>query len=365
MSSCCSDDEKYTRTVLFKPGDYQSLYYRIPAIITAGDGSLVTMTDKRKFNEGDLPEDIDIVCRYSTDNGQTWSEPYTVAEGKGKGAGYGDAALVRTNNDNELMCVFVGGVGFFQSTPENSDRTYKCMSYDCGRTWTKPLDITDHIFGAGCSDSIRSKWKGAFVASGNGLLTSTGRIMFVLAVRDNPDDYLCSNYSLYSDDNGATWSVSQRASTGGDEAKVVELTNGDILMSIRHSQARWFNISKDGGVTWQPSTGTWPDLTAPACNGDIIRYPSRINNSNILLHSLPFGSLRSDVTVYASLDDGKTWPFCKCVVPYYSAYSSLCVLPDGTIGLYVEEREDDNKGYEMVFYRFGLDWLLSDNTVEH
>ncbi len=43
-----------TRTVIYRPGDYGSTNYRIPAIITAKDGSLVIATDKRKFNEGDL-----------------------------------------------------------------------------------------------------------------------------------------------------------------------------------------------------------------------------------------------------------------------------------------------------------------------
>ena len=31
----------YSRVVLYRPGDYSSRNYRIPAIVTAGDGSLV------------------------------------------------------------------------------------------------------------------------------------------------------------------------------------------------------------------------------------------------------------------------------------------------------------------------------------
>ena len=67
-------NDTLTRTVIYRPGDYGSTNYRIPAIITAKDGSLVIATDKRKFNEGDLPEDIDIVCNRSTDGGHSWSE---------------------------------------------------------------------------------------------------------------------------------------------------------------------------------------------------------------------------------------------------------------------------------------------------
>jgi sialidase-1 len=44
-------------------------------------------------------------------------------------------------------------------------------------------------------------------------------------------------------------------------------------------------------------------------------------------------------------------------VPYNSAYSSLCILPDGTIGMYVEEDPNGGDHYEMVFYNFTLEWL--------
>ncbi len=88
------NDTLFTRTELYHPGDYGSTNYRIPAVITAKDGSIVAVTDKRKFNEGDLPQDIDIVCNRSTDGGQTWSEPYTIAQGTGVNHGFGDLSLI-------------------------------------------------------------------------------------------------------------------------------------------------------------------------------------------------------------------------------------------------------------------------------
>lgn len=56
---------------LFRPGDYGSANWRIPAILCLGDGSLLATCDRRKYNEADLPEDIDIVSRRSTDGGHT------------------------------------------------------------------------------------------------------------------------------------------------------------------------------------------------------------------------------------------------------------------------------------------------------
>lgn len=345
-------------TLLFQPGDYNSTNYRIPGVITAKDGSIVAVTDKRKYNQGDLPEDIDIVCRRSTDDGHTWSEPYTIAQGTGYNHGFGDCVLAWTNDDNGLIAGFVGGVGLWNSTPSNPIRSYIARSYDNGQTWTEPEDITDFIFGSNCVVPEHRTWRASFFGSGNGLITSTGRIMFVAAIRETTAQSL-SNYAVYSDDNGITWHVSGRASVSGDEAKVTELVDGRILMSIRHNGKRWYNISNDGGETWQSSTSTWNDITAPACNGDMIRYTS-VNhgfNKNRLLHSVPFGSSRTDVSVYISYDEGETWPVRKCIVPYSSAYSSLCVLPDGTIGLYVEEEYPGNSGYSTVFYNFSLEWL--------
>lgn len=57
------------------------------------------------------------------------------------------------------------------------------------------------------------------------------------------------NYAIYSDDGGDNWTLSTNAATtAGDEAKVVELEDGDILMSIR-------NPSKGNRIFVNPPTG--------------------------------------------------------------------------------------------------------------
>ncbi len=348
------------RTTLLRPGDYNSSNYRIPAVITAKDGSIVAFTDKRKYNNTDLPEDIDIICNRSTDGGHTWSEPITIAQGTGRFQGYGDAALVHSKDENGLLAVFVGGQGLWTSTPNVPQNSYMVRSNDNGQTWTEPEVITHFIYGKDCTDPVRKNWYASFFGSGNGLLTSTGRIMFVAAIRESGNNNTLYNYVVYSDDNGETWNVSGRASIGGDEAKVTELEDGRILMSIRHGGNRWYNISSDGGLTWRAVPYTWYDITAPACNGDLIRYTS-VNNGddkNRLLHSVPTGTERKNVTVFVSYDEGESWPTSRCIVPYSSAYSSLCILPDNTIGIYVEEDFYTGKdNYSTVFYNFSLEWL--------
>lgn len=348
-----------SRTVLYRPGDYNSLFYRIPALITTDEGTLVVATDKRKRSNNDLPADIDILCNISHDNGKTWSAPIPIVVGDSL-FGYGDCALVRGNGKNELIAAFVGGVGLWNSTAEKPMHSYIARSSDNGKSWSQPIDITNFIFGKNCKDSIRSTWFSSFFASGNGLQTSSGRLMFVAAVREN-QAYSLNNYLVYSDDNGVTWQLSQCAAVGGDEAKVVELDDGTILMSVRYANYRRYTLSKDGGVTWNPTLSIWDDLEAPACNGDIIRLSSVAydKGKNRLLHSLPSGDKRHNVSVYLSYDEGNSWPVGRCVVPCNAAYSSLCVLPDNTIGLYVEETTENSDVYEMVFYNFSLEWLTN------
>ena len=82
--------------------------------------------------------------------------------------------------------------------------------------------------------------------------------MAVIAVRE-PSVSGIQNYAVYSDDEGETWSVSKRALSGGDEAKVVELNDGTILMSVRTGGNRLWTKSTDGGVTWG-TKNSWPEI---------------------------------------------------------------------------------------------------------
>ncbi|MDH8702126.1 sialidase-1 [Dysgonomonadaceae bacterium PH5-43] len=355
-----------TRKVLYAPGDFGSKNYRIPAIITAKDGSLVIATDKRKNNQIDLPHDIDILVNRSVDGGKTWSEYVTIAEGKGYEKGFGDAALVHTNEEGGLLAIFVGGQGLWQSTPSNPNRTYISKSLDNGITWSEPRDITAMLFGEECAVEERKNWYASFCASGNGLLTKNGRIMFVSAVRENSGGTL-SNYVFYSDDNGDTWNVSERAMLGGDEAKVTELNDGTILMSIRRQSkgARYYTTSKDNGITWG-EVSSWEDLIEPNCNGDIIRYSSKLNGGkkNILLHTIPnHNRNRENVSIFLSYDEGKTWTVKKTLCKRGSAYSSITVLPDGTIGAYIEEEQMPG-GYSLVYVNFSLKWINSTKKTQ-
>ncbi len=344
-----------TNTLLFSCNDAGSKHYRIPAIITAPDGSIVTATDKRWNNSADLPNDIDIIIRRSTDKGETWSAPLTIAGGDTT-LGFGDAALCVDKTNGNIICLMVSGPGLWGSTAANPLRIMKCVSTDNGLTWSPPVDITNMIYGAGCSNNITKTWWSAFVASGSFVQFSNGRLAAVIAVR-RTSAYSIDNYMIYSDDHGVSWNIStHQAEADGDEAKLIELADSTVLMSIRNTGYRRFNTSADFGLTWGNAYSE-DEITDPNCNGDILRYTC-VNDGylkNRILHSIPFASNRSNVSVLLSYDEGNSWPVQKTIYSGPSAYSSLCVLPDGTIGIYYEVGESEI--YQMYFSRFSLDWL--------
>lgn len=331
---------------LYRQGDYGSANWRIPAILSLDDGTLLVVNDKRKYNFRDLPEDIDIVCRHSTDMGRTWSEPHTLIEGQGRGRGYGDPALVQAAN-GDVLCLFAGHNGYFQSTDSDPIGVFLKRSTDRGLSWGDTVNLTAVLWDAG------SSYRGAFVASGNGLRLTrgphAGRLLFAAAMLRRAE-WVSDNYVIYSDDDGLTWHRSDIAFCGGDEAKLIELADGRVLISVRRQGARGWNTSVDGGCTWG-SQGTWPEMTVNACNGDMLRI-----NDTLLIHSIPNSLQREDVSLFFSTDEGRTWHMPTLLVSGASVYSSLTLLADGTLGCFVEKGPDT--ACDLWFYRIDINKLL-------
>ena len=375
LTSCGTSElpNEAERVSLFQMEEAGSKYYRIPALVKASDGALVAVADKRGDALGDLPNVITIVSKRSTDGGKTWSDMSIVALGDTVAkCGYGDAVVIADEKKGNLIAVFSGNNGLWHSNESNLSRTYSAISTDNGKSWNPVTDITDQVYNGVYGDGTRY---GLFTGSGSGIQLKqgkhAGRLMLVVAARNDATwGGTMSNYAIYSDDGGITWKASRNAAcSNGDEAKVVELSNGDILMSIRNRAKghRLFSKSTDGGETWsEPKLNT--TILDPACNGDIIAYTHK--GKNYLLHSLPASpTTRENVTVYVSSDNGETWQPKRRIFNGYSAYSSLQVLDDGTIGIIVEEGKWDGNlpgedGFNLGYYRFSLNWLLEGDAVE-
>ena len=61
-------------TDVFLSGEDDIVEYRIPAVVTTNEGTLVAVCDARVDRSGDAPNNIDLVLKRSTDYGATWSE---------------------------------------------------------------------------------------------------------------------------------------------------------------------------------------------------------------------------------------------------------------------------------------------------
>lgn len=329
-------------------------YYRIPTLIQLTNGDLLAFADRRIGSIGDLPNKIEVVMKRSINNGKTWSAATLVSpKCTSVDNSYGDAAFILDRKTGNIICVTVSGPGFAAptpqkpngSTPDKPIRISVIKSKDNGKTWGTPVDITPQIYGSACKDPTRKNWHGVFAASGNGVQLRNGRMLFVLNVRE-ATEFFIKNYVMYSDDGGDTWNVSKNAPQSvksGDEAKIVELNDGTLLMAIRAKDKYQRRLAKstDNGETWGEAVFR-SDLPSSASNGDIIYYTSTLNGWDknriiTMFDSVPYtpSTPPGNPKLYWSYDEGKTWKG-KLIHSGKAGYSSLAILKDGSIGILAE-----------------------------
>lgn len=341
------------RVLVWSPTENHSAHYRIPSIIRLKNGNLVAGIDKRKTTDYDLPSDIDVEVKISKDNGRTWSKPITVAKGNAQ-YGYGDAAMATDGQNIYMVMVAGSGLWFYPSSAKKPLDMFFSHSADGGLTWSKPVDITAQVY----TDRYPN---GGFFGSGNGIITSKGRIAFVAAMRtDAKWGGNMDNVMVYSDDKGKTWHASTVARANGDESKVLELENGDLLISSRNRPSntpRTYVLSHDHGATWSEPK-VWQELVGNACNAALTRYSLASEGKgaeNIILHTLLASPTRHQLTLYMSRDEAKTWEVCRKLCDGEAAYSEVTRLKNGNIGIISEE--DDRPAYDIYFTEVSLDWL--------
>ena len=332
-----------------------SPYYRIPALTTSVEGTLLAAYDARP-TLADLPGNLGIVLRRSTDGGATWQAQQVVRK-EAAPKGFGDPSFLTDRTTGRIFLFYAASVnqGFFGSATGNDENDPDVLqadysySDDDGVTWTHRR-ITQQI--------KNPAWAGMFAASGEGIQlrhgTYKGRLIQQYAIRSNGANYAVS---AYSDDHGDTWRTGSPVGPGGDENKTVELNDGRILLNNRSRPYRTIAYSTDGGVTYTPFVQDTA-LPDPANNASVIRYapdaPASDPKSSWLLFSNTEDSAsRRNLTVKMSCDNGKTWPIKKVVDPGSAAYSTLTPLPGGRVGLLYERA-----GYAGITYTsFDLKWL--------
>ncbi|MFE5792824.1 exo-alpha-sialidase [Streptomyces sp. NPDC056503] len=348
----------YESTVLATSGQGAHTY-RIPALDTLPDGTLLAAYDRRNDSAADLPGNLDVMVRRSTDSGRTWTAPQAVADFDG-GVGAGDPSMVVDRVTGRVFVFYAygpQGVGFFNSAAGNADDAVNSLhadyaySDDGGVTWTTrriTQDIKD------------PSWTGMFASSGTGIQLSTGRLVQQYAFRKADGGIWAA--SAYSDDHGDTWRMGRPVGPLMDENKTVELADGRVMLNSRTSSARTRLVaySNDGGITYGAPV---PDdeLIDPTNNAAILRYDATAGAERPESHRLLFSNTASTttrhrLTVRLSCNDGLTWPTSRLVEAGGSAYSTMTRLADGTFGLLYES----GPYQRITFARFDAAWLGAD-----
>ena len=370
------DGKKQT---LFSSVNHASKPYRIPAVATLNNGTVLAVADQRPCGADVGNGEVDIYAKVGTiaSNGTyTWNPATTdpsangglkIADGTSSN-GYGDAAVVVDRESGKVLVICVAGnVVFSNGSSSKHNKMARIVGSADGLSWESPQDVTSKFFANELSSAYTM-----FMASGRMIqseMVKVGnyyRIYGVLLVREKKNilTKVNNNYVVYSDDLGATWKVlgGAKAVSSGDEAKVEELPNGDIVLSSRTSGGRYYNVFKFSNLN--NATGSWGSATkcsfagSNSTNGELLFYKGLVDANgkeyNVMLQSLPTGSSRSNVAVYykAFATDKSSWSVSDFTSGWTkgievdngaSGYSTMTILPNGQVGFLYEDDYDTSK----------------------
>ena len=399
------------RTLYYSPRDGHP--YRIPAIATAPNGDIFAICDYRPCGNDIGYGEVDLVCRVSSDNGVTWTDERTIADGLGHindgiwKMGFGDPAIVADRESNKVLVMSVCGnrtcwdgnygEGGENENPNRVSRLY--IEHD-GEKWVygEPEEVTYDIY-----PLFDNKNGGeAHVAS---MFIGAGKICQSRVVKKG--DYYrlyCSvwvvtksirthhNYVIYSDDFGQTWNVlgelgyANSPAPAGNEPKCEELPDGTVVLSSRKGSGRYFNLFTfdNEGKTEEEmyTTGSWGTVASSNdiagglsfggndTNGEIYKVKAIRKEDgkicDVMLQSVPTGGDRDNVAIfYKEMEynaDGTNkytpqtfstgWTKGIHVSTKGSAYSTMILQADGRLGFFFEE---DPSGYCMVYIPYTIE----------
>jgi sialidase-1 len=369
---------------LFTVGDDPAYnIYHIPGVVVTAKGTILTWCEARKRPAGTSDwDDIRILLRRSTDDGQTWSEPVSIASVDGPMAKNPLALGLKSVDPNDItynnpvLIADRNGTIHMVFCLEYMRAFYQ-RSEDDGQTWSKPTEITATL------EKLKSSYPWAVLATGpnHSIQLRSGRLIVPvwLSTGTGGNAHRPSvTTTIYSDDGGATWHPGSIAVPNTEEwinpneTVAVELNDGRVMLNVRNESTRHRRLvtySRDGANGWSKPEFD-EALLEPICMAGLIRYA--IADQNLLLFSNPHnlerekGAVpgksrdRKNLSIKASRDDGKTWFIHKSLEPGPSMYSDLAVSPTGTIFcFYGRGAKPGFAGTGLTLARFNLEWLLT------
>ncbi|MBQ0049541.1 MAG: family 20 glycosylhydrolase [Bacteroidales bacterium] len=359
--------------------------YRIPAIAKMSNGEILAVMDYRTCNDDIGMGEVDLVGRIGTADGKSWTKEFMIADGDGNastypyfGCGFGDAAVVADRESGKVVIMCVSGkVRYTNANASTHPCVARVVSEDYGRTW-KIENVTDQFLGK--STSLLPGSYALFFGSGRIVQSKQVKVdgssyyRLYASIVSRGDSNSNGNFVVYSDNFGETWQFLGGAKTcapNGNEPKVEELPNGDIMLSSRKSGGRYFNVFNFSNFASNKTAGTWGSqtnstgITAADCNGEIIvldaykTYDGK--KTKVLLQSVPCNGSRRDVGFYYKEIDPATkytastiatgWTKGMAVSNLESAYSTMVEQQDGRLAFLFEEAPTFNNtfGYAEVY----------------
>lgn len=345
---------------LFESGSDGYHTFRIPAIISTAEGSILAFAEGRKNGSSDTG-DIDLVMKKSSDGGKTWSKLKVLWDDGDNVCGNPAPVVDRSSGTIFLLSTWNLGEDheseIIRQTSKDTRRIFILESRDEGNSWSQPREITSSV--------KQEDWTWYATGPCHGIQVSTGKFKDRLII---PCDHIEAetrkyfSHIIYSDDRGKSWHIG--GSTPQDkvnECSIAELPDGALMLNMRNydrkEKSRKVSLSEDGGLTWGD---IYPDrnLIEPICQASLLRYSYQESGKSRMLFSNPANKeKRLNMTLKISYDEGKTWEKSLVLFSGPSAYSDLVKLPDGSIGCLFEAGNENP--YEGIVFQ-----VIDLNEVE-
>jgi sialidase-1 len=359
--------------------------YRIPGLVTTNMGTLIAVYDVRYNSSKDLQQNIDVGLSRSTDGGQTW-EPMQIIMDMGEWGGrpervngIGDPSVLYDDKNNTL---WVAGLWMSGITPEDmlwwaskpgmepneTGQFVLVKSTDDGRTWSEPINITEQI--------KDPEWQLLLQGPGRGITLEDGTLIFPAQFKKDIGEkaldggqYSSHSTIVYSKDSGETWHIGTGAKPNTTEAQVVQLEDGSIMLNMRDDRNRQIKdetngravaVTNDLGETWEIHPTSNSALQEPNCMASIIAADVEMNGQKqqVLFFSNPNNKeARVNMTIKASLDQGKSWPKEFQVLLNENqgfGYSCMTMVDENTVGILYEGVK------ELYFQKIPVEDLLNN-----
>ena len=353
------------KNIVFHPDGETYKHFRLPGMVITAKGTLLIAWEARVVGN-DLGE-IDLCIGRSTDGGIHF-DSFCLAKGASFFKEYGGLDYKTLNNP--VMVIDVKGyIHLLFSYNAGYNGLFHCQSEDDGISWSKPENILNQLEDCGAGYPSR-QW----IACGptHGVCTGTGRLVIPVWIStSNFSEYPV--YTVYSDNDGQTWSLGSRVSENTDETAVALLSDGSVMLNSRQfsipyddarigyskpqnraDACRRISMSRSGTDGWS-QTEKVPSLPDPGCAGSLCS--SVING----IHTLLFVnnadvSNRKNLCLYCSTDDGKSWSRCCTLDENFGGYSDVAIGMDGTVYVIreLEQRgESESTALELFTIAFG------------